>query len=286
MLLASPGLFSWPRRGKYAASDVVGNHRLLDFKVQEKYYTKIVERYMSFCSNAGNRDELQRRFSALEPSERARPGESSSAAPTVDALQSPARDSDLSHIMLALRKLREGIVASKRSDEFAVQAYICCIRISVLAKQPDSYHPALLYLLRHLHPQQPLSSVELQEVGGYLVLDAACRRKELAEAYSIRQQYNIKDTKINHALHALAHDNYILFRRVKYAIDSPRARLMEFADADIRMQTLKAFGRAYLGVDLAFLETVTDRKWEALRKEDGVGWELDDGMVTIRRIKR
>ena len=31
--------------------------RLLDKKAQEKYYTKIVDRYMSFCSDAGKRDE-------------------------------------------------------------------------------------------------------------------------------------------------------------------------------------------------------------------------------------
>jgi hypothetical protein len=268
---------------------VVGPDRLLDSKTQEKYYTKIVERYMSFCTDAGKRDELLRRFTAHELSSRARPGGSgddSSSAPTAEALQSPEKKSDLSHILMALRKLREGIVAAKRCDEFAIQAYIFCIRLSVLVKQPESYHPALLYLLRHLHPQKPLSSVELQEVVGYLVLDAACRRRELAEAYSVRQQYKLKDAKVNHALHALAHDNYILFRRVKDAVDGHRARLMEFAEADMRMQTLKAFGRAYLGVDLAFLETVTGRKWEALRKEDGVGWELDDGRVTIRRIKR
>lgn len=265
-----------------------GDSRLLDTKEQEKYYTKIVERYMSFCTDAGRRDELLRRFTALELSVRARPGAPSSEGdvPTVDALQSPAKTSDLTHIMMALRKLREGIVASKRCDEFAKQAYIFCIRLSVLVKQPESYHAALLHLLRHMHPQQALTSVELQEVVGYLVLDAACRRKQLAEAYDIRQQYGLRDAKVDHALHALAHDNYILFRRVKHAIDGHRARLMEFAEADMRMQTLKALGRAYLGVDLVFLETVTDRKWDALLKEDKVGWELNEGKVTIRRIKR
>lgn len=43
-----------------------GDARLLDPKTQERYYTKIVERYMSFCSDAGERDELLRRFSSLE----------------------------------------------------------------------------------------------------------------------------------------------------------------------------------------------------------------------------
>lgn len=241
---------------------------------------------MSFCADARKPDELWRRYTVQELSERARPGVPSSDAPTAEALQNPDKSSDLTHILMALRKLREGIVASKRCDEFAVQAYMFGIRLSVLVKQPESYHPALLYLLKYLHPRHPLSSVELQEVVGYQILDAACRRNSLGEAYTIRQQYKIKDSKIDHALQALTHGNYILFQRVQHAVDGHRARLMEFAEADMRMRTLKAFGKAYLGVDLAFLEKVTGRKWEALRKEDGVGWELDEDRVTIRRIKR
>lgn len=241
---------------------------------------------MTFCSEAGKRDELLRRFSALELSDSAKPGDSPTGTLNMVALQSPDNKTVLSLMMMALRKLREGLVASKRCDDFSIQAYIFCIRLSILVKQPESYHPAILYLLRELHPKQPLTSVELQEVVSYLVLDAACRRRELSEAYSIRSKYKLKDAKVDAVLHALAHDNYIRFRRVKHTIDGHRARVLDYADADVRMQTLKAFGRAYLGVDLAFLESVTDRKWEALRKEDGVGWELDEGKVVIRKIKR
>jgi hypothetical protein len=246
-----------------------------------------MEKYMTFCADAGKRDELLRRFSALEIGDGAKPDSSSAGGrPSLEALQSPDNKSALSQIMMALRKLREGLVASKRCDDFAVQAYIFCIRLSVLVKQPESYHPAILYLLRQLHPQQPLTSVELPEIVSYLVLDAACRRRELGEAYRIRHTYKLKDAKVDAVLHALAHDNFVRFRHLRNSIDGHRARLLEFAEADMRMQTLKAFGRAYLGVDLAFLEAVTDRKWETLQKEDGVGWELDDDRVVIRRIKR
>lgn len=262
--------------------------RLLDFKTQEKYYTKIMERYMTFCTDAGERDELLRRFSSLEISALDTPSATasgSSRGSSSSALQDPDNTKALSDVMMALRKLREGIVASKRADDFSIQAYLFCIRLSVLVKHPESYHPAILHLLRHIMPLHPMTSIEVQEVVGYLILDTACRRRELADAFSIRHEFQIKDSKLDTALHALTHDNYILFQRVKKDVDRHRAKLLEWADDDIRLHALKCFGRAYLGVDLGFLEMATDAKWKDLKENDGVGWELDEERVVIRRIK-
>ncbi|KAL3961539.1 hypothetical protein ACCO45_003062 [Purpureocillium lilacinum] len=252
-----------------------GDTRLLDFKTQEKYYTKIVERYMTFCSDAGQRDELLRR--------RDRGGPAAPASASVEALENPANTKALSDVMAALRKLREGIVASKRSDDFAVQAYLFCIRLSVLAKQPESYHPAILHLLRALHPQQPLTSVELDEVVGYLVLDTACRRRQLAEAFALRQRYGLRDGKVGAALAALVHDNSLLFYRVKRAVDGHKARVMEWAEAGVRLHALKSIGKTYMSVDTDFLERMTGSTWAELKANDGVGWELEQERVVIRR---
>jgi hypothetical protein len=284
--------------------------RLLDFKNQEKYYTKIMERYMSFCSDAGRRDELLRRFSALEIGEGVRQPAAATTMTTAavpsslaaatgkttanadkeknkdqDADKDQAKTKALSQVMMALRKLREGIVASQRADEFAVQAYLFCIRLSILVKHPESYHPAILYLLRALHPRQPLESVELDEVVAYLVLDTACRRSDLADAYALRQQHALRSPKVDAVLAALAHDNYVLFRKVKSSVDGHRARLMDWAEPDIRRHALKCFGRSYLSVDLSFLESVTETGWDELQAKDGVGWELDGTKVIIRKIK-
>ncbi|KAL7811614.1 hypothetical protein V8C26DRAFT_422371 [Trichoderma gracile] len=266
-----------------------GDTRLLDLKTQENYYTKIVERYMTFCSDAGQRDELLRRFSSLviSPSDPA-PAPASAGprvllpAVTDEALQSSSNTKALSDVMAALRKLREGIVASKRADDFAVQAYLFCIRLSILVKHPESYHPAILHLLRSIHPQQPLTSVELQEVVSYLVLDTACRRGQLAEAYALRRRYSLTDTKVNAALSALAHDNYVLFQKVKRSVDGHRAKLIEWAEGDVRMHALKCFGRTYLSVDLDFLEKTTGSKWSDLTKGDGVGWDLEGSRVRTK----
>ena len=91
--------------------------RLLDFKAQERYYTKIVERYMTFCSDAGERDELLRRFAAVDlNSNDVTPAATAAAADSLKhSVSAPAGlNSDtkgLSDVLAALRKLREGIVA-------------------------------------------------------------------------------------------------------------------------------------------------------------------------------
>ncbi|KAF3352620.1 hypothetical protein VdG1_08786, partial [Verticillium dahliae VDG1] len=141
-----------------------------------------------------------------------------------------------------------------RADEFAVQAYLFNIRLSILVKHPESYHPAILHLLRFVHPLQPLSGLELHEVLAYLVLDTACRRSDLAEAYALRRRHRLKDGKVDAILGALAHDNY-------------------------------CFGRTYLSVERAFLERCTDAEWKVLTAQEGVGWELDGDKVVIRKVK-
>ncbi|KAI0903937.1 hypothetical protein F4823DRAFT_244208 [Ustulina deusta] len=262
-----------------------GDKRLLDPKAQERYHLEIIKRYMTFCSDAGERDELLRRFASLNPP--SANDASSRSAPKSGKPSSPKQDDSkaLSDVLLALRKLREGIVASKRTDHFAVQAYIFCIRLSILVKHPESYHPAILHLLRRIHPVHSMTTLELNEVTSYLVLDAACRRNNLGEAFALRHRYRLKDAKVDAVLDALTHDNYVEFKRLKQRVDGHRAKLLEYADESVRKHLLKCFSRTYLSVDLSFLETSADSSWARLTGEDGVGWELDGSKVVIRKVK-
>lgn len=315
---------------------------MLDFKTQERYYTKIVERYMTFCSDAGERDELLRRFASLDlnitsntgsdskgnqhSSSSKKPGPNSNAADnhaslsatprvpssstapslssssTATATPSPATiptdTKALTEVLSALRKLREGIVASKRSDDFAVQAYLFCIRLSVLVKHPESYHPAILHLLRRMTTtitnttatttnSTVLTTVEHAEVASYLVLDAACRRADLTEAHALRRRHGVRDAKVDGVLRALAHDDWAAFARLRSRVDGHRARLLEWAEPALRRHLLKCFARAYLSVDRSFLERCAGAPWEVLTAEEGVGWELEEGggKVVIRRVR-
>ncbi|CAD6504562.1 BgTH12-00071 [Blumeria graminis f. sp. triticale] len=242
-----------------------GDNKLLDYKTQETYYTRVVERYMAFCSDAEHGVELLRRLAS--------------------ASHDNSTEKEISILLLAMRKLREGIVASKRIDDFSIQAYIFSIRLSILVKHTESYHPAILHLLRVMHPVQPLASTELQEFVGYLILDLACRQAKLGQAFLVQHQYRLHDTKINAVLSALTHDNYYVFWRVKQTVDGHKAKIMEFAEYAMRRQTLKCLGRSYLSIDLPFLEESTNSTWSQLTENCGVGWRLEGNKVIIRKHK-
>ncbi|KAF3767190.1 hypothetical protein M406DRAFT_338010 [Cryphonectria parasitica EP155] len=277
-----------------------GETRLLDYKVQEHYYTKIVERYLSFCSDASDRAALLDKFAALSiTKERGSSSGTDSAVSTASVstaststtasfptpLLLQTSNKDLSTVLMALRKLREGIVASNRIDDFSTQAYLFCVRTAILVKHTESYHPAILHLLRTIHPRHPLTTFELREVTGYLVLDAACRRGDLAEAMAIRSRCRLHDPKIDSILRALARDDYIAFGRLRKSIDGHKAKFLEFCEDTMRRHTLKCFGRAYLSVDLDFLELATGSAFSQLVQQEGVGWHLDGTKVVIRSIK-
>lgn len=263
-----------------------GEKRLLVAKTQEAYYAKIAERYLAFCTSAGDRDELQKQFArlAISPSSAASSSTTTTPGPSA-AASSEKRQSDLSQILSALRKLREGILASKRRDAFATQVYLFAIRLGVLVSSYETYQPALLYLLGVIHPAYNLTSLELQEAISYLVLDAACRRGDLAEAFALRNKHRLRDAKVDGVLRALARDDWVLWRKMKRSVDGHRAKLMDFAEPQLQAHTLKAFGRSYLSVSLDYLEAATGASWSALRAQHGVGWELNGGRVVIRKIQ-
>ena len=119
----------------------------------------------------------------------------------------------------------------------------------------------------------------------YLVLDASCRRGDLAEAYALRNRYRLRDAKVDGVLRALVQDDWVLWRRMRRSVDGHRAKLMEFAEGQVRAHALKAFGRSYLSVGVEFLEMQALASWGELTRKHGVGWELSNGRVVIRKIQ-
>ncbi|KAH0542685.1 hypothetical protein FGG08_002918 [Glutinoglossum americanum] len=277
--------------------------RLLDYKTQESYYNKIVERYMSFCADSGGGSELERQFASLSLqaggtgagdesvvlASKQAPATTATAttAPVAVPANSQSHEKTLSILILAMRKLREGLTASSRLDPFTTRFYIFCIRTTILLKHTASYHPALLHLLRHLHPHDPLPPAELHEFIGYHLLDLACRQNDLPQAFATRNHYRYADRRVDAVLRALAHDNYHLFWRVRGEVDGYQAGLMGWAEEEMKVLALKCLGRAYVCVEGGFLGRVTGgEEWEALKGKYGVGWELrGDGMVVIRKPK-
>lgn len=247
---------------------------------------------MSFCSEASDRDALLQKFAALSIAKE-RSGSSgtdisvasAATSSSVSSFPAPSSDKDLSTVLMSLRKLREAIVASNRVDDFATQAYLFNVRTAILVKHSDSYHPAILHLLRSIHPKHPLTTFELREVTGYLVLDAACRRGDLAEAFALRCRFRLRDSKVDSILRALVRDDFIAFGRIRRTIDGHKAKFLEFCEDSMRRHTLKCFGRAYLSVDADYLEKATGATFLELTERDGVGWHSDGSKVVIRSIK-
>lgn len=189
-------------------------------------------------------------------------------------------------ILMAMRKLREAIVASTRNDTFALRVYAFMIRATILMKHMESYHPALLHLLRNIHPITPLTASEHHEFLGFYILDLSCRQNDLAAAYKLRCRYNYKNVRVGAVLKALVHGNWCAFWKIKPLMSGHQQRLLEYGEKWMRQRALDCLGKSYLTVDKGFLERSARRRWEELEENNYTNWQLEADVVTIRKIKR
>ena len=266
--------------------------RLLNLQTQEDFFGKVLERYERCFPVSGNTDALDAAFSSLSfdglPEDRPRRTEETSqkriltTAPRVSIEQS--REACI--ILMAMRKVREAIVASGRKDAFATRAYAFIIRATILMRHMESYHPALLHLLSNLHTVTPLTASEHHEFVGLYILDLSCRQNDLATAYKVGCHYKYKNVKIERVLKALVHGNWYAFWKTKTVMSDHQQRLLEYAEKGMRRRALDCLGKSYLSVDKGFLESSAKEQWEQLKDEFDVDWKLEADVVTIRQIKR
>ena len=277
--------------------------RLNDFRTQEFYFSKMVERYMRLC--AINEKQLSALFASVTLTDAPTttslglplPPAQPTIAPSLHAyapgdtaptaalpFDSPPMN-DLHTVLSAFRKLREAITASGRKDAFARRAYVFGIHAAVLCKDWASYLPALTHLLTVLHRSSPLSPPDLKEYVGLLILDQACRQSDLPLAHETRLKYGYKDRRVELVLKSLVQDNWVLFWKMKKAVDGYQRSVMEFAEQSMRLHALKCLGRGYLSATKSFVERSANKGWHDL-VQDGVGWQLvDDEKVIIKRPK-
>ncbi len=266
--------------------------RLLNFKTQEDYFRKVVDRYERCHPSDGKNDPLNKAFASLSldgiSEDRSDRIEAiSETKPLGSAPQVSMKDSrELSVILMAMRKVREAVVASGRKDTFALRAYTFMIRATILMKHMESYHPALLHLLRDIHPVIPLTASEHHEFVGFYILDVACRQNDLATAHKVRCRYNYKNVRVEAVLKALVHGNWYAFWKVKVLMSDYQQRLLEYDEERMRQRALDCLGKGYLSVDRGFLERSAHRRWEELKEKSNLNWQLEADVVTIRQIKR
>jgi hypothetical protein len=97
---------------------------------------------------------------------------------------------------MAMRRLREGILGSRRRDAFAQRAYMFIAQASILTRSWESYQPTLLHLVHSIHAQTPLSPLELRDYVGYMILDLACRQNELVQAFALKVRFAHADRRV------------------------------------------------------------------------------------------
>ena len=187
--------------------------------------------------------------------------------------------------MMAMRKLREAIVASSRADAFASKAYTFIIRAAILTRHMESYHPAMLHLFHKIHPSSPLSKLEYHEFVGYHILDLACRQNDLAQAHKVRNRAGYRNARVETVLSAIVHNNWYKFWNAYGSADEYQKRLMKWHADKMRKHIIECFGKSYLVVDKSYVEMAAASSWEDLRKESSLGWELNGETLTIKRIR-
>ncbi|CAL8578183.1 hypothetical protein XPA_003982 [Xanthoria parietina] len=189
-------------------------------------------------------------------------------------------------IIMAMRKLREAIVASSRVDDFAKTVYIFIVRTTILFGHPESYHPALLHLIRRIHFARPLSKEEETEFIGYYILDLACRQQDLADAFRVQNIYNHRNGRIGMILTALVHGNWVLFGKAKAAGNVYEKRLIEWAGLRMTDHVVRCLGKSYLSVSKAYVEQCTGMPWERLKESRKLLWTCEGQTVVIKQTKK
>lgn len=213
-----------------------------------------------------------------------RPGENTTmTAITQESLSS----TELQAIFVAMRKLREALVATRRSDMFAQQAFIFVIRAAILTRSWESYHPAIMHLLHVIHPRTALSEQELAEFATYHILDLSCRQQDYNAAHAVKLRFGLRDdARLITILKTLVDGNWVGFWRMRQKVDGYQRALLGFAEEEIRWHALRCLGRTYFTEDRKFVERSANLEWNKL-VGIGVGWDLlaDKDKVVIRKPK-
>ncbi|GAQ43270.1 hypothetical protein AtubIFM55763_003409 [Aspergillus tubingensis] len=277
-----------------------GDRKLLDHKVQKEYYDKIVNRYMEFC--ARHSKNLEAAWTSLPRSASSDATSNPPASlPSLDnkstGPRSPSPSTELSTILLSLRKLREAVLATSSTIpiSFSQQVHIFSIKFAIQARHPPSYFPSFRYILEELHTSShPLPDSDLKDLISYWILDYACRQEDMVAAYQLRararRRYGFQSSTIDRVLNALAHDNWIVFWQIRQDVDSRMRAVMNWAEDRVRRHALKAVGKAYLSTDTRWVtEGCTGDSnwtWENLVKAESLGWEKEGDRIIIRKPKQ
>ncbi|KAJ5722570.1 hypothetical protein N7488_000605 [Penicillium malachiteum] len=275
-----------------------GDRTLLNQQAQEEYYNKIVERYLRFCSD--HQKDLDTAHASLPMNSSndatSNPPAAQPTSKTTPAAQGvPPPSAELSKLLLSLRKLREGILATSATSPpgFAQRVHYFSIRLAILSQHPPSYFPSLEHCLNRLHSKaHPMPDLEVKDLVSYLILDYACRQENMLLAFELRararREHAFESQVVDRVLTALMHDNWVVFWQVHKSVDSYMRAVMNWAADRMRRHALKAVGSAYLSAHVDWIVggcTGDDVNWtwEKLLQEENLGWQKEGDKIVIKR---
>ena len=275
-----------------ASARITQRYRLLDLEAQELYYDEILDRCLEYWSSHIVDNDLDDAFAGLILGDK-----ELSSDLAVDRHQS--REHRCFSLLVqsgfhrletiiveAMRKLREAIVATHRSDLFAQNAYVFIIRTTILVRRPTSYHPAILHLLNKMHPVKALAAPVFHEISSYHILYLACRQRDINAALLAKLESAVQDPRINQILNAITRGDWVAFWKIEKSMDAYQTQMVSEASDRMRRHAVESLGKAYLSADVHYLERTTRMTWGDIQDVYNVQWSLTGNTVTIRQVKR
>ncbi len=266
------------------------SNSMLDYKKQEDYFNTIKTRYEAFTRNSEARtedgDPLAGKMATLSIGQHAISSTTASTGKVLRTAKTRTPSTELNMITMAMRKLREAIVASNRNDTFAATVYLFIIRTAIIIGHSESYHPALLHLINRLHRALPISEAEEKEVVCYFLLDLACRQQDFATAFQVGRAHNYRSARFDRVIRALVHGDWVLFERAKRGADLHEQHLMQWADERMAGHALQCMGKSYLSLPKSYVERSTGMRWEELQEAKKLPWTLDNHTIVIRQMRK
>jgi hypothetical protein len=246
-----------------------GETRLNDLKKQEAYFAEIRQR-LARVTEPDTDDLLMHRMKSLHITDNTR-------AETKQNIPWP--------VLFAMRKLREAIVATRRTDQFSSEALCFMVRAGIMAYSIETYQPTLVHLLHTLHPKRALSAADMVEFTVYYVLDLACRQGSLNEAFRVLIASSVLDkARLQKLLNALAAGNWARFWRAQRGLSTMERIISTYASDNIRANVVLCLQKSYFTVPQAFVERCLSEEWPEVCKRCAT-WQLEGNSVVVRRAK-
>lgn len=194
-----------------------------------------------------------------------------------------------------VRKLREALTASKRSDIFAAQVYLFAIRAGILLDSCENYHPALQHLLRSTGLKRRLRSRDYDECLSYEVMDMSGRRQQLEPALSLCNSLLYKATgarfkdvsKARDVVTAYVRGSWVAFREARNTATALQRILIRPLEQRLQSHAAMCLTKTYFSIEAAFVPKFFDTTAQSFFDAHASkrGWTMDDTSIQLRKMK-